>query len=221
MAGTFQDDVRENAMIELFGLYKDESEGRSGIDAYLDLNGKLVPFELKTTSKGSVTTVRDFGPDHIQKWKDKHWLIGFFMNGKEYYKYCSPAKMAEWIGAKEEYIRPDFELAEIAPSKLSLLDMYHILGEKPKYTYQDARKLQKNQYKKEKYVELQDVKNGYSPDRMLEILRDRAKYLMSRGSTLNNPHIPFNYFNDLDPITDNHSDKLRELVEKYFKSAIL
>ncbi|NET58418.1 MAG: hypothetical protein F6K47_20365, partial [Symploca sp. SIO2E6] len=96
MAKNFQDDDREKAMISLFELYKDETEGRSGIDAFLKLDGKTIPFELKTTSKGSVTTVRDFGREHIQKWKNKHWLIGFFIKGSEYYKYGSPSMMAKW-----------------------------------------------------------------------------------------------------------------------------
>ena len=78
MPGNFQDDDRENSMRELFELYKDDNEGRSGIDAFLDFEGKTIPFELKTTSQGSVTTAIDFGPDHIEKWKDKHWLIVFF-----------------------------------------------------------------------------------------------------------------------------------------------
>ena len=68
MAGNFQDDLREQEMIELFDLVKDENEGRSGIDAFLELDGTNIPFELKTTSSKnvSVTTVRDFGYDHIQ-----------------------------------------------------------------------------------------------------------------------------------------------------------
>ena len=100
MAGNFQDDDREEDMRALFGMYKDEAEGRSGIDAFLKLDGKDIQFELKTTSKGSVTTVRDFGPDHIEKWKDKHWLIGFFVDGEEYYHYGSPAMMAGWSLSK-------------------------------------------------------------------------------------------------------------------------
>jgi hypothetical protein len=39
MAKNFQDDDREEAMIALFDLYKDETEGRSGIDAFLKLDG--------------------------------------------------------------------------------------------------------------------------------------------------------------------------------------
>ena len=31
-------------MIALFDLYKDETEGRSGVDAFLKLDGKTVPF---------------------------------------------------------------------------------------------------------------------------------------------------------------------------------
>lgn len=78
----FQDDQREAEMIALFGLFKDAEEGRAGVDAFLDLDGQRIPFELKTTSNGSVTTVRDFGMDHIQKWQGKHWLIGFFVRGE-------------------------------------------------------------------------------------------------------------------------------------------
>lgn len=215
MAGNFQDDIREDAMRVLFDLRKDETEGRSGIDAYLDLDSESLPFELKTTSTGSVTTVRDFGPDHIEKWKDKHWLIGFFMSGREYYKYGSPSMMAHWIQSKELYIKPDFMLAELASSKLDLDDMYLVLQEKALYTYEDAKALQKMQYKKEEYIALQDLKKGYSPERMLHIIRDRARYLIERGSTLNNPHIPFSYFDGWIEITENHADQLRQMVRDY------
>ena len=215
MGGSFQDDDREEAMRELFELYKDENEGRDGVDAHLDIDGYSIPFELKTTSNGSVTTVRDFGPDHIKKWKHKHWLIGFFIGGREYYHYGSPSMMADWIEEKENYITPDFMLAELTAENLSLSDMYEVMEEKAKYTYQDAVSLQKRQYKKVKYIELQDVDNGYSPQRMLEILKDRAKYLVERGSTLNNPHIPKKYFNGWEEITENHGKRLREMVQGY------
>jgi len=206
-------------MIALFELYKDKSEGRSGIDAFLKINEMNIPFELKTTSQGSVTTVRDFGPDHIQKWKNKHWLIGFFIKGREYYKYGSPSMMADWIRSKEEYITPDFKLAKLAPSKISLEDMYCITGKKDFYTFEDAKNIQKMQYKKEKYLELQDVENGYSAERMLEIVKDRVLYLIERGSTLNNPHIPFTYFDGWPEITKNHSKQLRLMVQEYLSKS--
>lgn len=218
MANNFQDDDRENAMRDLFGLYKDEAEGRSGTDAYLNLDGKIIPFELKTTSKGSVTTVRDFGPDHVAKWRDKHWLIGFFMSGREYYKYGSPAMMAPWIAKKEAYIAPDFALAELAPLNLNLQAMYKIVGKKKFYTYEDAKRIQKRQYSKTTYLALQDLESGYSPNRMLEIIRDRANYLMKRGSTLNNPHIPLSYFKNWLEITKDHAAILRQLVTAYYKT---
>lgn len=217
MVGSFQDDDREEAMRNLFELYKDENEGRDGVDAHLDFEGRAIPFELKTTSKGSVTTVRDFGPDHIEKWQDKHWLIGFFINGREFYHYGSPAMMADWINSKADYISPDFRLADIASQNLSLSDMYQVMEEKTVYTYEDAKSLQKMQYKKEKYIELQDLKDGYSPERMLEIFKDRSRYLIERGSTLNNPHIPLSYFKGWVEITDNHAEVLRTMVREYFE----
>lgn len=217
MAKNFQDDDREEAMIALFDLYKDETEGRSGIDAFLKIDGKTIPFELKTTSQGSVTTVRDFGPDHVQKWKNKHWLIGFFVKGQEYYKYGSPSMMADWINSKEKYITPDFKLAELVPAKITLEDMYQIIGEKAIYTYDDAKAIQKMQYNKEQYLQLQDLDQGYSPKKMLKIVKDRAQYLIERGSTLNNPHIPFSYFEGWTKITTNHAEQLRIMVREYLK----
>lgn len=217
MVKNFQDDDREEAMISLFDLYKDETEGRSGVDAFLKIDGKTIPFELKTTSQGSVTTVRDFGPDHVRKWKNKHWLIGFFVKGREYYKYGSPSMMAGWINNKEKYIAPDFKLAELVPTKIKIEDMYQIIGEKAIYTYDDAKAIQKMQYKKKQYLQLQDLDQGYSPKRMLEIVKDRAQYLIERGSTLNNPHIPFGYFEGWAEITDNHAAQLRIMVREYLE----
>ena len=57
-----------------------------------------------------------------------------------------------------------------------------------------------------------DIHNGYSSERMLDILRKRCRYLLERGATLNNPHIPETYFNGMEQITQNHSTRLRELV---------
>jgi hypothetical protein len=217
MAGNFQDDTRENAMRELFRLYKDESEGRSGIDAYLDLDGHVLPFELKTTSKGSVTTVRDFGLDHIEKWRGKHWLIGFFIGNREYYKYGSPGMMVQWIQDKGNYIASDLKLASLSSDNLQLDDMYSVLGKKVSYSYEDARSIQKMQYKKDEYISLQDVNDGYSPSRMLEIMKDRVTYLIQRGSTLNNPHIPLKYFSEWPEITENHAEQLRTFVRIHHK----
>lgn len=217
MASNFQDDSREQEMIELFDLVKDENEGRSGVDAFLELDGAKIPFELKTTSdeKGSVTTVRDFGYDHIQKWQGKHWLFGFYKGGQVSYKYGSPALMQSWIKQKEEYLKPDFQLAKIASKNLTLEDLYLVLGEKESYSLEDAKSIQKKQYLAKQYIELQDIADGYSKDKMLSILKDRATYLMKRGGTLNNPHIPGSYFKEWEEITVNHAARLREMVKDY------
>ena len=47
---------------------------------------------------------------------------------------------------------------------------------------------------------------------MLKILKQRCKYLIERGSTLNNPHIPASYFDGWERITKNHAKRLNELV---------
>ncbi|MDP7359381.1 MAG: hypothetical protein QF828_13315 [Pseudomonadales bacterium] len=73
---SFQDDEREQMMRELFNLQ--EVEGRTSTDALFKReDGQVLEFELKSTSSAqrSVTTVRDFGPDHVKKWKNKHWLL--------------------------------------------------------------------------------------------------------------------------------------------------
>lgn len=215
----FQDDGREDQMRILFGMRKDESEGRSGIDGYLDIDGISVPFELKTTSdkRNSVTTVRDFGPDHIKKWEGKHWLFGFYSGGEIYYKYANPDMMKPWIDDMASYISPDFKLAEISYQNLEIEDLYKILPKKTLYTLEDAKSLQKRQYLASKYLELQDVSGGYSPERMLQILKERLKYLVERGSTLNNPHIPGSYFEEWEKISQDHAKNLRKMVSSYLK----
>lgn len=215
---SFQDDVRENEMIELFDLIKDQTEGRSGIDAFLDIDGNLLPFELKTTSNGSVTTVRDFGLDHIRKWEGKYWLIGFFVGRDIHYKFGSPLMMKPWIDSKHEYILPDYKISDRASSYLGLEDLYEICGEKDIYSFEDANKLHKRQYSAEKYRSLMDVNNGYSKEAMLAILKDRARYIALRGSTLNNPHIPHSYFRGWERITENHAEHLRRLVRQYLST---
>ena len=219
MPTTFQDDDRENDAIRLFNLIKDDDEGRYGVDAYLPREANKIPFELKSTSKGSVTTVRDFGPDHVEKWRGKHWLIAFYLHNQSvYYHYGSPAAMEPWIEEKWEYIRPDFMLAEITPELITTEQMIELLGEKDTYSLSDAKKIQKKQLSVSEYHSLMDRDDGYTPDRMLEILQARAGYLMKRGSTLNNPHIPQSYFEGWEKIEKNHASRLRELVEDYFDS---
>jgi hypothetical protein len=66
--------------------------------------------------------------------------------------------------------------------------------EKEVYLLEDAQRLYKRQWAIQQYQEEMDLSEGYSPKKMLEILRRRSFYLSSRGATLNNPHIPKDFF---------------------------
>jgi len=215
MQQTFQDDSRETETRTLFDL--EAVPGRSETDAVLTLDsGQRINFELKSTSKESVTTVRDFGPDHVAKWEDKHWLISFYDKRAEspsYYLYGSPKMMDGWIQEKLEYINPDFNSANIAADRIQITDLDIILGNKEFYTYEDAKKLHKKQYTSAEYKAKLDLPNGYSKIRMLDIYKDRIRYLIKRGSTLNNPHIPRSYFDDWNTrIDSDYPNRLRQLV---------
>lgn len=64
--------VEIQELIQLFHLERLANSTRSGTDAILTLNSLYIPFELKSTTKTSVTTVRDFGLEHIKKWRGQH-----------------------------------------------------------------------------------------------------------------------------------------------------
>lgn len=125
--------------------------------------------------------------------------------------------MEGWILDMEEYVRPDLVIAAHAPKLATLELLGEVLGKKDTYAYEDARSLQKKQYSTKEYLELMDVPNGYSPNRMLEMLRARCRYLVERGATLNNPHIPPAYFKEWEKITKKHAQRLRELVRDAMK----
>lgn len=210
-----QDDARERQLIELFKLERIEGAGRADTDAKLVVEAVEIPFELKSSTDDSVTTVRDFGPEHVKKWERKHWLFGFYEKDGvtlEYSLYGSPKMMGPWVKEKEEYIRVDFELAKTVPALIHLDVLYQLLGKKDAYSVGDAKLLHKRQYSAKQYLEQRDLSNGYSPQRMLDILRERCGYVIARGSTLNNPHIPGSYFKGWERITERHAERLRELL---------
>lgn len=223
-----QDDAREKKIIDLFNLKRPPGHVRHGTDAVLHLQGQAIEFELKSvTTKGrSLSTVRDFGPDHIKKWKNKHWLVGVFSSEQLVYcLYGSPADMAAWIEQKWEYIKADFELGRQVPTLITEEVMHLILGKKDVYDEKDAKALHKNQYSKKKYRDLMDVEHpgkngkvekiGYSPSQMLVILKDLAQYVLERGATLNNPHISKSYTARWKKITEDHAISLRQLVQAW------
>ncbi len=217
-----QDDARERQMLNLFNLTLPPDRTRGGLDAVLDLDdgSEPVPFELKSSTGNSVSTVRDFGPAHIVKWRRLHWLFAFYANDAITLLHCyyaSPADMADWITEKEAYIRPDLVLADRAPQRLTHADVVDVVGDRDSYTAKDAKAIMKNQWAARQYEANADLpKGGYSPDRMLGLLRERCGYVIRRGATLNNPHIPGSYLSDrLEPITRNHAATLRSNVTAY------
>lgn len=213
-----QDDARENRLIDMFNLLRPENRSRHGVDAILSLDGRVHEFELKsiTTTKGGLTTVRDFGPDHIEKWKTKHWIVALYVDEELYdCKYASPEAVRPWIEDRWNYVRADFMAAEVVPQCVTLEAMQKVLGEKVKYKLEDAKAVQKKQYTAQKYRDAMDVEKGYSPSAMLEIYQDRVAYLLSRGSTLNNPKIPQSMVESWPSIQDEHASRLRELVRAW------
>ena len=136
--------------------------------------------------------------------------------------------MAPWIEEKWKYIQADFELSKHIPAAINEEMMFAIIGKKQRYSREDAKRLHKAQYSSDRYQDLLDIKEtnqkgetegiAYSRSRMLEILKDRTRYVIQRGSTLNNPHIPAGYFAQWEEITKNHAIRLRELVKEWLNA---
>lgn len=158
-----QDDARQNQLFYLFNLEKVPGAGRSDTDAQLVLAKNLIiPFELKSTTdeKGSVTTARDVGREHIKKWRGKHWLIGVYEKEKislKYSLYGSPQQMAPWIEELEAYTAPDSALASKVPNLITLETLYGILGKSEVYGLKDAQRLHKRQMSLQEYKLRMDV----------------------------------------------------------------
>jgi hypothetical protein len=107
-----QDNAREIEVAELFALNRGKS--RIDVDAF-DACGN--PFELKTTSKKSVSTARDLGPDHLKKWRQRYWIIAVGRNDPngfiyERYFFLSPIHMEGWYRGIEQRFARDQSLAQ-------------------------------------------------------------------------------------------------------------
>jgi hypothetical protein len=216
-----QDDSRENRLVDLFNLDRPDNRSREGTDAVLRVQGLELEFELKSVTRkgGSVGTTRDLGPSHFAKWKNKHWIIACY-DGEdlEYCKYGSPDAMRPWISSIQRYIRADFEMARVVPSLVTRELMFQAIGNKNIYTLDDAQRIQKKQHTVDEYRSMMDLPDGYSPDRMLEIYQRRLRYLIERGSTLNNPKIKPEFFEPWPTITKNHASTLLKHVRRWLAS---
>lgn len=197
-----QDDERERELVRMFNLDWDPAHQRGGVDATLDIDvdGRSCRFkvEVKSSTGETVSTARDVGMDHIQKWRRKLFVIGFYSRDarRPELQHClclTPLDMEPWIAVIEQKILIDFKLALLASRRLELSDLFEICGERATYSLNDAKRLHKQQWTRDQYLQGQDAvvdgQRGFSQSKMLEILRLRSKYIAERGATLNNPHI--------------------------------
>lgn len=107
-----QDNQREIEIANLFGLTRGQS--RIDVDAFDELGN---PFELKTSAKKSVSTARDLGPDHINKWRSRYWIIGIGRNLAEGYRYdafyfLAPEHMETWYRKIEDGFERDKQITD-------------------------------------------------------------------------------------------------------------
>ncbi len=224
-----QDDARERQMLSLFNLERPPDHQRGGIDAVLELEGRgvpsalqgqVVPFELKSSTKGNAdfSTGRDIGLHTINRWRGLHWLFAVYDSaGDEHPSRCyygSPARMAPMFDTMAAYIEHDVKLGELVPELITVSTAQEVLGDEERYEPAAARRLMKNQYSAEQYRAALDMSDpdGYSLEAMHVMLKDRCRYLIARGGTRNNPHFPASYFADWTPITRNHAAVLREMA---------
>ncbi len=224
-----QDDSREQELCNLFNLVWDPDHARGGEDAWFEtkVKGKAlqVPVEVKSTTTDTISTARDVGMDHIRRWREKIWVIGYYAvkGGKPRLTstLClTPDEMEPWIAQLEAYIKPDFEIGRRVARKLTKDDLIEICGAQSSYSLADAQRLYKKQWTVAEYQAAMDLDSGYSPERMLGILQQRAEYLMSRGATLNNPHIPKSFLKRFDDqlITKEHAARSREKFAMYCRN---
>lgn len=197
-----QDDERERELVRMFNLDWDPAHQRAGVDAVLDVEVDGSPYRLEVEVKSStgttVSTARDVGMEHIQKWRRKLFVIGFYSREarRPELQQClclTPTDMEPWIASIEAKIRIDFKLALLASRRLVLEDLFDVCGEQESYSVEDAKRLHKQQWTAEAYAAAQDAvvsgERRISRAKMLEILQLRSKYVAERGATLNNPHI--------------------------------
>lgn len=197
-----QDDERERELVRMFNLDWDPAHQRAGVDAVLDIDVDGQPFrfevEVKSSTGSTVSTARDVGMEHIQKWRRMLFVIGFYSKEarRPELQHClclTPIDMEPWISSIEAKILIDFKLALSASRRLVLADLFEVCSEKETYSLEDAKRLHKQQWTADEYAAALDVDLGaarrISQAKMLEILQLRSKYIAERGATLNNPHV--------------------------------
>ena len=197
-----QDDQREQEQLRIFGLRQEPGSSREDNDARLDLvHFSSQKIELKTTTKDSITTARDFGLDHINNWRSKHMLASFYdPSGNEIsWSLLIPnIALNSWLDEQVRYIRYDLSIIEalIKTVDLQFLNELRcsVFSESERYEGQIIEDLLKQQIGREAKAAFIDVDStGVSPDSLNDAIKKRLLYLVSRGVTRNNPHIGKNF----------------------------
>lgn len=231
-----QDDERERELVRVFNLDWDSAHQRGGVDALLDvkIDGKTYQFEVevKSTTGTTVSTARDVGMDHIQKWRKMFFVVGYYTKEarRPELKSClclTPVDMEPWIASIERKISTDFKIALKASRTLTQVDLFDVCGKKQTYSIEDAKNLHKMQWSNGEYrAALDTVEEGQqriSQAKMLDILQLRAKYIAERGATLNNPHITKTHLatftgSDREVLDSSWAASIRSIAEDFVRT---
>jgi len=193
-----QDDQREQEQLKIFGLRQEPASSREDNDAVIDLLGKNTQkLELKSSTKGSITTARDFGLEHIKNWRSKHILCSFYdPKGNEIlWSLLIPnQKLQIWLNEQLDYIKLDLSIIEALVQNVddSFLNGLRevIFSDRPVYPGEIIDSLLKQQMNSESKKNFLDVHGAQiSPESLNIAIKERLSYLVSRGITRNNPHI--------------------------------
>lgn len=169
-----QDDSRQDYMIKLFQL--ESVEDREGVDAFL---GNL-EFELKSTSKGNVSTARDLGYNHLEKWKDMFWIVGNFKNTTEGFHFDSfylltPRKMEGWYSKIRSKLDQDRKVAETVISVLQSQNVSEEVITRTKKLMNDGALLNDPNISKKYIIENGIVINDNHAAELRRLIRENEK----------------------------------------------
>ena len=92
-----QNNVRERRLVEILGLMP--LKGRAGADA-VDAKGNH--FELKTSTRGGVTTARDVGPHTLAHYRTLYWVVARGRNLRTGFvidevHFLAPQMLEDWF----------------------------------------------------------------------------------------------------------------------------
>jgi hypothetical protein len=211
-----QDDERERAMISALNLEQRPDRARHEEDGHLDFayggHTRRLLFECKSAPVDSdFGTGRDTGLAQLQRWATMHFVFAWFQprdNRPKRIWYGSPAMMRDWNLAEQAYLKPDLALLSLVPDAVDDRVVSAVLGDKEEYTFQDLNMLLKNQWNADKkkgrphnlYKVNADIRSAKRTEdnlysrRVAELaVRDRIRYLLARGGTVNNRKIFASY----------------------------